>query len=77
MTMHDGTTLDQGGYSWAKSSYSSSEIGDCVEVGRTAAGTIPVRDTKQYGCGPVLEFTPAAFRGFLEAVKAGEFPVQL
>ncbi|MFD0410127.1 DUF397 domain-containing protein, partial [Kitasatospora sp. NPDC127116] len=42
MTMHDGTALDQGCYGWVKSSYSSSENGDCVEVGRTAAGTIPV-----------------------------------
>ncbi|MFG2914868.1 DUF397 domain-containing protein [Kitasatospora sp. NPDC048298] len=76
MTMHDGTTLDQGGYSWAKSSYSNNG-GDCVEVGVTPAGTIPVRDTKQHRRGPVLEFTPAAFQHFLDAVKAGEFPVQL
>ncbi|MFD4656130.1 DUF397 domain-containing protein [Kitasatospora sp. NPDC058444] len=73
MTMRDGTTLDQGGYSWAKSSYSSSEIGNCVEVGRTPAGTIPVRDTKQHGRGPVLEFTPAAFQAFVVAVRSGEF----
>ncbi|MFE7592951.1 DUF397 domain-containing protein [Kitasatospora sp. NPDC057512] len=75
--MRDGTALDQGGYGWAKSSYSSSENGDCVEVGRTPAGTVPVRDTKQRRRGPVLEFTPAAFQGFLDAVKVGEFPVQL
>ncbi|MFE4361507.1 DUF397 domain-containing protein [Kitasatospora sp. NPDC058184] len=75
--MGDGTILDQGGYCWAKSSYSSSENGDCVEVGRTATGAIPVRDTKQHRRGPVLEFTPVAFQGFLDAVKAGEFPVQL
>lgn len=74
--MHDGSTLDQGGHSWAKSSYSSSENGNCVEVGRTPAGAIPVRDTKQHRRGPVLEFTPEAFQGFLGAVKAGEFPVQ-
>ncbi|MEU3564898.1 MULTISPECIES: DUF397 domain-containing protein [unclassified Kitasatospora] len=77
MTMHDGTALDQGGYGWAKSSYSSSENGNCVEVGVTPAGTIPVRDTKQHRRGPVLEFTPAAFQAFLGAVKAGEFPIQL
>lgn len=75
--MHDGITLDQGGYSWAKSSYGSSEIGNCVEVGRTAAATIPVRDTKQHRRGPVLEFTPAAFQAFHGAVGAGGFPVQL
>ncbi|RGD56568.1 DUF397 domain-containing protein [Kitasatospora xanthocidica] len=75
--MGDGTTLDQGGYCWAKSSYSSSENGDCVEVGRTVTGAVPVRDTKQHRRGPVLEFTPVAFQGFLNAVKAGEFPVQL
>ncbi|MFJ7907439.1 DUF397 domain-containing protein [Kitasatospora sp. NPDC096204] len=76
MTMYDGITLDQGGYSWAKSSYSSSENGNCIEVGVTPAGTVPVRDTKQDRRGPVLEFTPAAFQNFLDAVKAGEFPVQ-
>ncbi|MFF4925999.1 DUF397 domain-containing protein [Kitasatospora sp. NPDC001261] len=74
--MRDGTALDQGGYCWAKSSYSSSENGNCVEVGRTPAGAIPVRDTKQCRRGPVLEFTPAAFQSFLDAVKAGEFPVR-
>ncbi|MGA5822179.1 DUF397 domain-containing protein [Kitasatospora sp. NPDC094028] len=77
MTMHDGTTLDQGGYGWAKSSYSAGENGNCVEVGRTPAGTIPVRDTKQDRRGPVLAFSPAAFQTFVDAVKAGEFPVQL
>ncbi|GAA1962981.1 DUF397 domain-containing protein [Kitasatospora viridis] len=75
--MQHGTTLDQGGYSWAKSSYSSEAGNSCVEVGRTPAGAIPVRDTKQHGRGPVLKFEPAAFQGFLDAVKAGEFPVQL
>ncbi|MGW3075708.1 MULTISPECIES: DUF397 domain-containing protein [unclassified Kitasatospora] len=35
------------------------------------------RHTKQHRRGPVLEFTPAAFQDFLDAVKAGEFPVQL
>ncbi|MFF2657687.1 DUF397 domain-containing protein [Kitasatospora sp. NPDC058032] len=74
--MRDGTALDQGGHGWTKSSYSSSENGNCVEVGRTPAGTIPVRDTKQQRRGPVLEFGPAAFQDFLDAVKAGEFPVQ-
>jgi hypothetical protein len=48
---------------WRKSSYSGNGGGNCVEVG-TAAHTIAVRDTKQDGAGPVLRFSPAAWRRF-------------
>ncbi|MCC9307306.1 DUF397 domain-containing protein [Kitasatospora sp. RB6PN24] len=74
--MQYGTALDQGGFDWRKSSFSGGQNGNCIEVGRTPAGTIPVRDTKQHGCGPILEFAPAVFRDFVNAIKAGEFPVQ-
>jgi hypothetical protein len=51
---------------WRKSSYSGGQ-GNCIEVG-TPDGTIAVRDTKDRP-GPVLRFTPAAWRRFAERVK--------
>ncbi|WP_323185455.1 DUF397 domain-containing protein [Kitasatospora sp. NBC_01287] len=74
--MHDGTTLDQGGYGWRKSSYSAGENGNCVEVGLTLAGKTLARDSKENGRGPVLEFEPGPFQDFVNAVKAEEFPAQ-
>jgi hypothetical protein len=56
---------------WHKSSYSNSS-GDCVEVA-TAERMIGVRDSKQHGRGPVLEFTAAAWSAFLAAAKDGKF----
>jgi uncharacterized protein DUF397 len=53
---------------WRKSTYSSSNGGNCVEVGQ-ATRTIAVRDTRQHGRGPVLRFTPAAWRRFADQVK--------
>ncbi len=51
---------------WRKSSYSGNG-GDCVEVGQ-AARAMAVRDTKDR-TGPVLRFTPAAWRKFAHRVK--------
>jgi Domain of unknown function (DUF397) len=56
------------GIMWRKSAYSSSNGGNCVEVGQVTR-TVAVRDTKQYGRGPVLRFTPAAWRRFTDQVK--------
>jgi hypothetical protein len=56
---------------WHKSSYSNSS-GNCVEVA-AAAAAVGVRDSKQHGRGPVLEFTRAAWGAFLCAAKDGEF----
>ena len=57
---------------WRKSTLSSS--GDnCVEVAFAADGSIGVRDSKQHGLGPILEFTPAEWDAFLGGVKTGEF----
>jgi hypothetical protein len=52
---------------WRKSTYSSSNGGNCVEV--AATDDVLVRDTKQDGTGPVLRFTPAAWRRFARQVK--------
>jgi hypothetical protein len=50
---------------WLKSSYSSQ--GNCVEV--AARDHVLVRDTKQRSTGPVLRFTPTAWRRFADQVK--------
>ncbi|MEU4448121.1 DUF397 domain-containing protein [Actinosynnema sp. NPDC050801] len=50
---------------WRKSSYSGNSGGECVEV---RAGLDAVRDSKNVD-GPVLEFTPAALRAFLKALR--------
>ncbi|MBO0770893.1 MAG: DUF397 domain-containing protein [Actinobacteria bacterium] len=55
---------------WRKSTYSNSSA-NCVEVA-TGQGMVGVRDSKQEGRGPVLEFAGARWREFLRAVRAGE-----
>ncbi|WP_425549416.1 DUF397 domain-containing protein [Actinomadura miaoliensis] len=43
-----------------------------MEVGRADDGTIGIRDTKQHGTGPVLEFNPAEWAAFVRKIrKAG------
>lgn len=50
-----------------KSGYSDAS-GGCIEV---AGAVIGVRDTKQHGEGPVLDFPGAAWQAFLADVKSG------
>ncbi|MFE0672534.1 DUF397 domain-containing protein [Streptomyces sp. NPDC058867] len=47
---------------WRKSSYSSDQGGNCVEVAE-GAHTVAVRDSKT-PAGPVLTLDPAAFSAF-------------
>lgn len=54
---------------WRKSSHSAAN-GGCVEVG-AAEPVVGVRDTKQHGEGPALEFPMAAWQAFLSEVKTG------
>jgi hypothetical protein len=50
-----------------------SDSGDnCVEVGRASDGTVGVRDSKDRG-GPLLEFTPEAWRRLTDGVRSGAF----
>ena len=51
---------------WVKSSYSGSQA-NCVEV--AVRDHVAVRDTRDR-TGPVLRFTPTAWRQFAEHVKA-------
>jgi Domain of unknown function (DUF397) len=55
---------------WHKSTRSGA-AGHCVEVAETPA-TIFVRDSKD-SAGPVLRFDAAAWSGFLEGVRNGDF----
>jgi hypothetical protein len=57
---------------WRKSSYSSSNGGDCVEVALGAAGTarlVAIRDSK-HPDDPNLLFTPTQWQTFTTKIKA-------
>jgi len=55
---------------WRKSTRSANG-GDCVEVADNIPGVVAVRDSKNPD-GPVLTFTPAEWRTFIDSVKTGE-----
>ncbi|WP_433243297.1 DUF397 domain-containing protein [Streptosporangium sp. CA-135522] len=57
---------------WRKSSRSSDNGGQCVEVADNLPGVVAVRDSKDPD-GPRLLFTPAEWRSFVGGVKAGDF----
>ncbi|SBT53762.1 DUF397 domain-containing protein [Micromonospora narathiwatensis] len=52
------------GVRWRKSSRSSGNGGDCVEVADNLPNLVAVRDSKD-PTGPTLTFTPTAWRAFL------------
>lgn len=52
---------------WRKSSRSSANGGECVEVGGMP-GRVLVRDTKDQETGPVLAVSPQAWERFLESL---------
>ena len=56
---------------WRTSSYSEANA-NCVQV---AAGecVVGVRDTKDHGHGPVLEFPAAAWQAFIRTAKSDPF----
>ncbi|MEU1756111.1 DUF397 domain-containing protein [Micromonospora matsumotoense] len=60
--------MDLTGAIWHKSTRSSGNSGDCVEVAANLPGIVGVRDSKDEA-GPVLSFAPAAWRSFLGLVK--------
>ncbi|MFF7067388.1 DUF397 domain-containing protein [Streptomyces pseudovenezuelae] len=49
---------------WRKSSYSSDQGGNCVEIAETPA-TVAVRDSKT-PAGPILTIDPAVFTAFVD-----------
>ncbi|MFF2523883.1 DUF397 domain-containing protein [Streptomyces liangshanensis] len=54
---------------WHKSSYSSDNGGNCLEIATNLPGVVPVRDSKDPE-GPVLVFAPAAWDAFVVAARA-------
>lgn len=54
---------DDAGLVWVKSSYSSNDGPDCVEVAATP-GTVHVRDSKD-AAGPQLGFGPGVWADFV------------
>ena len=62
------------GEAWVKSSYSTSEGGECVEWAPAyvrARGVVPVRDSKSQA-GPAVLIPHGQWTGFVTAVKRGE-----
>lgn len=57
---------------WRKSSRSSGNGGQCVEVAANLPGVIAVRDSKNPN-GPKLIFTSEEWEAFISGVKDGEF----
>jgi hypothetical protein len=57
---------------WGKSSYSSGNGGNCVEVARNLPGVVAVRDSQDPD-GPKLMFSRAAWQAFTAAVRDREF----
>ncbi|MEU9837554.1 DUF397 domain-containing protein [Streptosporangium sp. NPDC048047] len=57
---------------WRKSSRSSDNGGQCVEVASNLPGAVAIRDSKNPS-GPALLFAPAAWRSFVGEVKSGGF----
>jgi hypothetical protein len=57
---------------WRKSSYSSGNGGQCVEVTTGLPGAVAVRDSKDVA-GPHLEVTAQAWSAFVTGIKEGEF----
>jgi Domain of unknown function (DUF397) len=56
---------------WLKAR-SSTPNGQCVEVAASAVGNVAIRDSKDPD-GPILVYTPAEFRAFLQGARNGEF----
>ena len=65
---------DQAHVEWRKSSLSTTN--GCVEVA-FVGDRIALRDSKQQGRGPVLEFTAVEWDAFLGGVRGGEFDLEL
>lgn len=58
---------------WRKSSYSTANGGNCVEVARVpGAGRVAARDSKEPR-GPQLEYTVSEWRRLLADIRHGHY----
>ncbi|WP_424536628.1 DUF397 domain-containing protein [Sphaerisporangium viridialbum] len=57
---------------WRKSTHSSGDGNDCVEVATNLSDVIAVRDSKNPD-GPKLVFTQPEWRAFIAGVKGRDF----
>lgn len=55
---------------WRKSTRSSGDD-NCVELAPAPGGGVGMRDSKQRGRGPVLEFTAEQWAAFLTRLRSG------
>jgi hypothetical protein len=65
--------IDLSGAAWRKSTRSSSQGQNCVEVAAGLPGIVAVRDSK-HPAGPPLIITPRNWTAFIRAVKASRSP---
>ncbi|MEU4682273.1 DUF397 domain-containing protein [Streptomyces xinghaiensis] len=61
---------DLSSLTWRKSSHSSGNGGECLEVADGVTNTVPVRDSKNPH-GPALAFKAAAWAAFVSGVRTG------
>ena len=66
--------MDLTGARWHKSSRSSANGGDCVEVADNLPDVVAVRDSKER-LGPTLRFSREGWIAFIAGVKSGEFDI--
>ena len=64
--------LTQSDLAWRKSSRSSAQGSDCVEIASLPNGGRAVRDSKNPN-GPKLTFSASEWSAFIAGVKDGEF----
>ena len=65
--------MDLDNVAWHISTKSDNGGGSCVEAGPMPDGSgVAVRHS-HYPDGPVIRYTPAEWRAFVEGVKGGEF----
>ncbi|MFE3498747.1 DUF397 domain-containing protein [Kitasatospora sp. NPDC059160] len=55
---------------WFKSSYSTSDGGECIEVAHSPSA-VHVRDSKDKA-GPILTFSPEAWSAFIAEAQAAD-----
>jgi Domain of unknown function (DUF397) len=62
--------MDQSRADWRKSSYSSNNGGNCVEVAISQPGLVAVRDSKDPN-GPALILSADQWAGFMSRIRSG------